>query len=212
MGQIRPHLIDEDWSGSLWKTFIVMTMGTQIPVITEKSLTVSGWRKFQLDTMGDHLCTCTPHSGVKQVMTAKNRGRHCGDIEMTVYLPNTEDRVLDLHITHDRFGSSSDRSLNGHLHYPNVRVGYTPPPCPHLRSSFSHELRSFGFWRVRPDLVSPSPRPIGYPICFTHTTQCMWENTVCRIDFPLDQGERVKGDFITSCWWDVFDGSDESWV
>ena len=27
--------------------------------------------------------------------------------------------VLDLHITHDRFGSSSYPSLNGHLHYPN---------------------------------------------------------------------------------------------
>ncbi len=27
--------------------------------------------------------------------------------------------VLDLHITHDCFGSSSDPSLNGHLHYPN---------------------------------------------------------------------------------------------
>jgi hypothetical protein len=27
--------------------------------------------------------------------------------------------VLDLRITHDRFGSTSDPSLNGHLHYPN---------------------------------------------------------------------------------------------
>jgi hypothetical protein len=27
--------------------------------------------------------------------------------------------VLDLHIVHDRFGSSSDPSLTGHLHYPN---------------------------------------------------------------------------------------------
>ncbi len=27
--------------------------------------------------------------------------------------------VLDLHITHDRFVSSSDPSLNGHLHYPD---------------------------------------------------------------------------------------------
>jgi hypothetical protein len=54
----------------------------------------------------------------------KNRGRHCGDIEMTVYLQNTEDRVLDLHITHDRFGSSSDRSLNGHLHYPNDIINH----------------------------------------------------------------------------------------
>ncbi len=25
--------------------------------------------------------------------------------------------VLDLHITHDRFGSRSDPNLNGHLHY-----------------------------------------------------------------------------------------------
>jgi hypothetical protein len=27
--------------------------------------------------------------------------------------------VLDLRIAHDRFGSSSDLSINGHLHYPN---------------------------------------------------------------------------------------------
>ena len=27
--------------------------------------------------------------------------------------------VLDLRITHERFGSSSDPSLNGNLHYPN---------------------------------------------------------------------------------------------
>ena len=27
--------------------------------------------------------------------------------------------VLDLRITHDRLGSNSDPSLNGHLHYPN---------------------------------------------------------------------------------------------
>jgi hypothetical protein len=26
---------------------------------------------------------------------------------------------VDLHIAHDRFGSSSDLSINGHLHYPN---------------------------------------------------------------------------------------------
>jgi hypothetical protein len=27
--------------------------------------------------------------------------------------------VLDLRISHERFGSSSDPTLNGHLHYPN---------------------------------------------------------------------------------------------
>ena len=38
------------------------------------------------------------------------------------YLPNPAapvSLVLDLRITHDRFGSSSDPSLNGNLHYPN---------------------------------------------------------------------------------------------
>ena len=52
----------------------------------------------------------------------KNRGQHCGDVEIVGYLANTTDPVplvLDLRIAHDRFGSSSDPSLNGHLHYPN---------------------------------------------------------------------------------------------
>ena len=30
-----------------------------------------------------------------------------------------ESMVMDLHITHERWGSSSDPSINGHLHYPN---------------------------------------------------------------------------------------------
>ena len=41
---------------------------------------------------------------------------------MTGYLPNPEGPVsfvLDIHKTHERFGSSSDPSFNGHLHYPN---------------------------------------------------------------------------------------------
>jgi hypothetical protein len=86
--------------------------------------------------MGDHFCTCTTHSGVKKVHdwsveeladlflithkvktkhVTKNMGRHCGDIELTTYLVNTVGPVplvLDLLIVHDRFGSSSDPSLN----------------------------------------------------------------------------------------------------
>jgi hypothetical protein len=96
-----------------------------------------------MDTMGDHLCTCTTHSGSKKAHdwvvdqlddlfrttdhtkmqhVTKSRGRHCGDIQVTSYLTNTSDPlplVMDLHIAHDRFGSSSNPSLNGHLHYPN---------------------------------------------------------------------------------------------
>ncbi len=55
-------------------------------------------------------------------LVTKNRGRHCGNIELVVYLVNRTgpvSLVLDLHITHDRFGSSYDPSLHGHLHYPN---------------------------------------------------------------------------------------------
>jgi hypothetical protein len=51
--------------------------------------------------------TCTDHSGAKKALSG--------------YLANVTGPVplvLDLRIAHDRFGSSSDPSLNGHLHYP----------------------------------------------------------------------------------------------
>jgi hypothetical protein len=63
----------------------------------------------------------TTHHTKTQHVT-KSRGRHCGDIQLEAFLANTVDPVplvLDLRIDHDRFGSSSDPSLNGHLHYPN---------------------------------------------------------------------------------------------
>jgi hypothetical protein len=44
------------------------------------------------------------------------------DIELAGYLTNAVGPVplvLDLRIVHDRFGSSSDLSIHGHLHYPN---------------------------------------------------------------------------------------------
>jgi hypothetical protein len=41
-------------------------MDTQIPVIPEKPLANCGFRKFQLDPLGDHLNTCTAHSGAKK--------------------------------------------------------------------------------------------------------------------------------------------------
>ena len=59
---------------------------------------------------------------VKTEQVTRNRGQRCGDIELTGYLVNVSGPVplvLYLHINHDRFGSSSDPSINGHLHYPN---------------------------------------------------------------------------------------------
>ena len=49
----------------------------------------------------------------------KTHGQLCGDIELTGYSANTVDPVplvLDLRLTHDRFDSSSDPTLNGRLH------------------------------------------------------------------------------------------------
>jgi len=48
--------------------------------------------------------------------------RHGGDIELAGYLQNavgTVSLVLDLRIDHERWGSSTDPTLNGQLHYPN---------------------------------------------------------------------------------------------
>jgi hypothetical protein len=59
---------------------------------------------------------------VKTQHVTKSRGRHCGNVELAAYLANAAGpvpSVLDLRIAHDRFGSSSDLNLNGHLHYPN---------------------------------------------------------------------------------------------
>ncbi len=52
----------------------------------------------------------------------KIRGHHCGDVELAGYLTNEVvpvSLVLDLRIPHDRVGSSTDPTLNGHLKYPN---------------------------------------------------------------------------------------------
>jgi hypothetical protein len=115
LGQISPHHRDESWSDGLW----------------------------QVDTLGDHVSTCTTHSGAKKThdwvvdqigdlfhtthkvktqQVVRNRGQRCGDIELAGYLANVAgpvSLVLDLRIAHDRWGSISDPSINGHLHYPN---------------------------------------------------------------------------------------------
>ncbi len=52
----------------------------------------------------------------------RSRGQRCGDIELSGYLVNETgpvSLVLDLRLVHERFGSSFDPSINGHIHYPN---------------------------------------------------------------------------------------------
>jgi hypothetical protein len=53
---------------------------------------------------------------------SRSLGQSCGDIDLTGYLVNVSGPVplvLDLHITHERFGGCFDPSINGHIHYPN---------------------------------------------------------------------------------------------
>jgi hypothetical protein len=83
---------------------------------------------------------CSAHSGAKKVHTgrlsnlltcfaqkvktqqvAKSRGQRCGDIKLDAYLANAAGPVpllLDLRIAHERWGSSSNLSLNGQLQSP----------------------------------------------------------------------------------------------
>ncbi len=58
---------------------------------------------------------------VKIQQVVRSRGQHCGDIELAGYLANEAGPVplVDFRIAHDRVGSSSDPTLNGHLKYPN---------------------------------------------------------------------------------------------
>jgi hypothetical protein len=103
-------------------------MSAQIPVIAEKPLATCGYRKFQLEPLGDHLNTCTTHSGAKKAhdwmvdqvadlfrttykvktqQVVKNRGQHCGDIVLAGYLTNEEgpvSLVLDLRIATTELG------------------------------------------------------------------------------------------------------------
>jgi hypothetical protein len=121
-------------------------MGVQIPMFVKQPLFSCGCKKFKVDTLGDHLSTCTSHSGTKKVhdwtvgqlgdlfrtthtaktqQVVRRRGQHCGDVELVGYLSNATGPValvLDLLIVNGRFGSSSDPILNGQLHYPNVVV------------------------------------------------------------------------------------------
>ena len=114
-----------------------------MPVLSELPLSTCGCKKFTIDVLGDHVTTCTDHSWVKKTHdwtveqlpdlfhtthrvktqeVTRNPGQWCGDIELVTYLTNVTGPVplvLDLHITHKRFWSRSDPSINGHLHYPH---------------------------------------------------------------------------------------------
>ena len=101
-----------------------------------------GWTKFTCDVLGDHVNTCTVHSGVKKDLTiGQSRNsliyftQHTGkrlrrwlrvgvsDVVTSIWIPTCRilrDRcLLGLRIVYDHWGSRSNPSLTGHLHYPS---------------------------------------------------------------------------------------------
>ena len=124
------------------QTFFAMSVGAHIPAIAELPPSACGCMKNALDALGYHVSTCTAHSGAKKAhdwavehladlfhtthrvktqQMARSWGQRCGDIELSAYLTNAAgpvQLVLDLRTAHERWGSSSNPSLNGQLHYP----------------------------------------------------------------------------------------------
>ncbi len=92
-----------------------MTTLTRVPPTRVPKRQTTGWLIKLLTFFAQRI-------KVKTQQVVKNRVQHCGDIEPAGYLANEVGPVplvLDLRIAHDRVGSSTDPTLNGHLKYPN---------------------------------------------------------------------------------------------
>ncbi len=102
LGQIRPHRRDESWSASLWQTFFSTSLCT--------CTSHSGAKKFHDGCLTNLLTIFLTTHKVKTQEVVKNRGHHCGDIELSGYLANATGPwpfVMDLRVAHDRVGSST---------------------------------------------------------------------------------------------------------
>jgi hypothetical protein len=66
---------------------------------------------------------------VKTTQVDHSLGQRCGNIELEAYLADAVrpiNVVLDLRITHERYGGSSNPSFNGTLYYPAPADIYKP--------------------------------------------------------------------------------------
>jgi hypothetical protein len=84
------------------------------------------------------------------------KGTHCGDVELVGYLTNVVgpvSLVMDLRIAHDRVGSSTDPTLNGHLRYPN-NLDQS------LNDAATHKIRKY-----RADYNNNPPNTVSFMPC-----------------------------------------------
>jgi hypothetical protein len=105
---------------------------------------------------------------VKTQQVVKSRVQHCGDIELVGYLGNETDPVplvLDLRIAHDRVGSSTDPTLNGHSKYPNnLDQSLNDAVADKIRKyRADYNNRSPSAVSFMPDIASTSGRPVPLP-------------------------------------------------
>ena len=152
LGTLRPTTVDDAWAPAIWQTFFTSTLGLEVPVLSslprQNNLPAAkcGCKKFLLDTHGDHISTCTAHSGATKAhdwmvgrlgplfrtaghrvrtqhgvsTSAENRQKR-GDVEILNYLQDaagSRNLVFDLSVTHDRYGSSAQPHHNGLLTHP----------------------------------------------------------------------------------------------
>ena len=77
--------------------------------------------------------------------------------------------VLDLRIAHDRFGSSSDPSINGHLHYPNDLDGS-------LKEDAADKIRQY-----RADYNNRPSNTISFMTAIASTSGRLHSELVCLL-------------------------------
>ena len=142
LGVIRPLHKGEEWPLPLWQTFFSLAIGAHVPLIAAKPPAVCACKHFSIDAFGDHVCTCSSHSGAQKAHdwavdrladlfrttcmaktrgVAYSRGQQRGDIEFVGYLADAagpRTLVADFQQTHERYGSSRQLHLNGTLHHP----------------------------------------------------------------------------------------------
>ena len=88
------------------------------------------------------------------------------------YLSNTSGPVplvMDLRITHDRWGSRSDPSINGHLHYPND-IDRS------LNESVSDKIRKY-----HTDYNNNPPNAISFMLAIASTSGRLHNEFVCLL-------------------------------
>ena len=80
--------------------------------------------------------------------------RECGGVPVSL--------VLDLHIAHERWGSTSDPNLNGHLHYPMLH--------PNDMDRSLHETTADKIRKYRSDYNNNPPNAISFMTAIVSTS------------------------------------------